>query len=104
MRQPRRRRVFPDHHQPIGVQVRQRSNQNGVDGRKDCGVGANPKGEREDRDSREAGRPAQSPYCISQIPTGIIQPYERAGVAMQILRLRHAAERPFRGEPRFFTG
>ncbi|PYQ93937.1 MAG: hypothetical protein DMF97_19195, partial [Acidobacteria bacterium] len=27
----------------------QRSNQNGVNRRKDCGVGANPKGERKDR-------------------------------------------------------
>ncbi len=49
-------------------------------------------------------RATKHPQRVEEVAPRIVEPGERAGIAMQILRLRHAAERPFRGEPRFFTG
>src|SRR5207237_131177 len=45
-----RRRVFPQHHEALGVVERQRPEERGVDEAEDCGVGADP--EREDGDAQ----------------------------------------------------
>ena len=84
--------------------ARRRLEEQRVRHREDRGVGADAKGERERGSRGKEAITSKQPPGVSEIPPRIVEPAERAGVAMQILRLRHAAERPFRGEPRFFTG
>ena len=48
-------RRFPDDHELLGVGIRERPKQDGVDDREDGGVGADAEGERYDGDGSEAG-------------------------------------------------
>jgi hypothetical protein len=85
-------------HQTIGVRIRQRPQQQGTDHAEDGGRGTDAEGEREHGDDREAGRTPERPDTMRHISPGVVDPGERACVAMQVLRLCDAAHRAPRGE------
>ena len=93
-----------DLHEAIGVVIRQRPQQHRADDAEDRRVGANPQRQRENRDRRESGSPPQGPEPVDHIEPQVVDPGERASVAMQIRRVRRAAERAPRSEARLVRG
>ena len=73
-----RRAALGEHHQPIRVAERQRTEQRRVDEREDRAVRADAQGERQDRDGREAGLPAKGAGGIAEVVPELGQ-YRPAG-------------------------
>ena len=87
-------------HETIGVRIRQRPQQHGADHAEDGGRGTDAEREREHGDEGEAGRTPERPDTVRHIAPGVVDPGERARVAMQVLRVCDAAHRAPRGETR----
>ena len=66
------RKTANDCHDPVGVRIRQRLQQDYVDHRKDGGVGANTQRQRRDGDSRETGTLAQDAKGVSQVGEQVV--------------------------------
>ena len=77
----------------IGAGIRKRIQRDVAQHAVDDRDGADPEGEREDGDEREAGRPQQRADAVGHVAAKILEPHERARVAGQFLR--HAAPSPF---------
>jgi hypothetical protein len=60
-------RVFPHHHQPVGLWIRQRREQDGIHHAEDCRIRADAQSKRKDCRQRKPGRPAQEPRAVDQI-------------------------------------
>lgn len=58
----------------------------------DDGGGADAESEGRDRHGREAGRAAERPHRVVDVPPGIRQPAKRPCVTLRVLRLLDAAE------------
>ena len=70
---PRRAQVLPDHHQPFGIRIGQRPEQQRVDDAEDCGVGADAQRQRDEGDHRE--RP-----CLQHHANGVPNILQKASV------------------------
>ena len=77
------RAALADHDEPIGIRVRQRAQQHGVEDAEDRGVRADAERQRHERDRREAGRAPQQPRGVAhvarQIDDQATAPRRRAG-------------------------
>src|ERR1700719_2767422 len=67
-----------DCHDPVGIRIRQRLQQDYVDHRKDGGVGANTQRQRRDGDSRETGTLAQDAKGVSQVSEQVLHALDYA--------------------------
>ena len=63
----KRRRLSEHRHETVGVRVRQRPQEHGVDDAEHGGVGADAKGERKDGDEREGRTPPPEPKRIANV-------------------------------------
>ena len=59
--------LFPDHHEPIGLVVRKRAQEDRVHRREDGGVGSDTERQRHDRDDRHARLADEEPHRMLQI-------------------------------------
>ena len=86
--------VFGNLHQPIGVRVGQRSQQDRVDHAEDRGGRADAEGHGQHRCQREARMATKPAHRIGNVAPQILEPHKRAMVAVDLFRLIDATERP----------
>ena len=93
-----RRRRHDQTNELAGILVRQRLEQQRMDDAEDGRVGADAERQRQDGHGGEARCAAQRSHRVVHVPPGIIQPPQRAFVAVTFLHLLDAAERAPRRE------
>ena len=81
-------------HQLLGIVVRQRAQQHGVDDAEHHRVGADANREREHGDRREPRRAAHQTRAAAQILEGHVEPRQARAIAIAFLRLFDPAEAP----------
>ena len=76
------RGLLPDRHEAIGVAVRKRAEERGIDEREDGAVGADAERERQRRHQGEGGRALQLPDREPEVAPKLVEPLREAHVAV----------------------
>src|SRR5215472_13193308 len=91
-----------EYHQTVGLRIRQRFDNPGVDTAEDGSVCADAEGESEHGDGGEAGRFPQYAQTIAQILYEVLYPVHASGVAAFLFGLLDTPQVQPRLPPRFF--
>ncbi len=92
--------AIADGHEPLGIRIRQRAQEDGVDHGEDGGVGADAERQRDQRRGGEAGRAPQHAEAVAQVLPQHLEKRQAALIAPGLGNLRVAAELEPRGAPR----
>ena len=95
--------VLVEHQQFSRGRYRQRPEHDGIEQREDCRVRANSERERQDDHQRKDRMPHHGTRRVAHILAEIVDPHDRASLAMDLRDLADAAETAARGAPRLFV-
>ena len=104
VRLTRKRRLVLDQHEAITVGIGERFEQHTVDHAEDCGVGADPEAERDDRKNGEARALTKSANAVLHVLDEVLEPAHAARVACFFLVLFHRSKIPHRSRTRRLGG